>query len=143
MKIAFFGTPEFAWNILSWILEYPEVEVALIVSQPDKAIWRKKELQATAVKKIALNAGIEIMQPEKVKKNTDFYEYLKSLDLDFIVVVAYGKIIPTVIFTVSSVISMVLSIIATRPNITSGEFTKEVIIVILEKFHLCFLFLYF
>jgi methionyl-tRNA formyltransferase len=34
------------------------------------------------------------MQPEKIKKNTEFHEYLKNLDLDFIVVVAYGKIIP-------------------------------------------------
>jgi len=94
MKIAFFWTPEFAGNILSWILTFWEVEVSLVVSQPDKASGRKKEFLPTAVKQIALDAGIEVSQPEKIKKNLEFHEQLKSLDLDFIVVVAYGKIIP-------------------------------------------------
>ena len=114
MKIAFFGTPEFAWDILSWILEYPEIEVVLVVSQPDKAIWRKKQLQATAVKQVALENGIVVMQPQKLKitqswvlslpeekaaaeflrTTENFHETLKNLELDFIVVVAYGKIIP-------------------------------------------------
>jgi len=40
------------------------------------------------------------MQPEKIKKNTDFHEYLTSLNLDFIVVVAYGKIIPQAILDI-------------------------------------------
>jgi len=111
MKIAFFGTPEFAWNILSWMLslnpspreeEDKIIEVALVVSQPDKAIWRKKELQPTVVKQVALDAGIEVMQPEKLKSSLkspprgemQLQDKLESLELDFIVVVAYGKIIP-------------------------------------------------
>jgi methionyl-tRNA formyltransferase len=100
MKIAFFGTPEFAWNILSWILEYSEIDCKLVVSQPDKAVWRKREFLPTPVKKIALDEGIEVLQPEKIKKNTEFHEYLNSLNLDFIVVVAYGKIIPQVILDI-------------------------------------------
>ncbi len=100
MNIAFFGTPDFAWEILSWILEYPEVNCRLVVSQPDKPVWRKRLLQATPVRQVALNASIEVRQPEKIKKNTDFHEYLTSLDLDFIVVVAYGKIIPKAILDI-------------------------------------------
>lgn len=100
MKIAFFGTPEFAWKILSWILEYSEIDIILVVSQPDKAVGRKRELQMTPVKKVAINAKIEVMQPEKIKKNTEFHAYLRKLDLDFIVVVAYGKIIPQVILDI-------------------------------------------
>ena len=100
MKIAFFGTPEFAWNILSGILEYSEIECKLVVSQPDKQIWRKKELQHTPVKQIALDAKIEVIQPEEIKKNVEFHKYLKLLDLDFIVVVAYGKIIPQAILDI-------------------------------------------
>ena len=100
MKIAFFGTPEFAWNILSGILEYPEIDIALAISQADKAVWRKRELQMTPVKKIALEAWIEVLQPEKIKKNIEFHDYLKSLNLDFIIVVAYGKIMPTAILDI-------------------------------------------
>lgn len=110
MKIAFFGTPEFAWNILSWILEYPEVEVCLVVSQPDKAVWRKRELFSTPVKQVALDANIEVIQPQYLSRTLssherdlaaeEFHDYLKSLDLDFIVVVAYGKIIPQTILDI-------------------------------------------
>jgi len=54
----------------------------------------------TPVKQVALNNKIEILQPEKIKKNTEFHDYLKSLELDFIVVVAYGKIIPETILNI-------------------------------------------
>jgi methionyl-tRNA formyltransferase len=100
MKIAFFGTPEFAWNILSWVLEYSEIDIKLIVSQPDRAAWRKKELFSTPVKQTALDNKIVLMQPEKILKNLEFHEALKNLDLDFIVVVAYGKIIPQAILDI-------------------------------------------
>lgn len=100
MKIAFFGTPQFAAEILSGILEYSEIDTCLVVSQPDKPVWRKKEFIPTAVKQVALEAGIEVMQPEKIKKDIQFHEYLRSLNLDFIVVVAYGKIIPTAILDI-------------------------------------------
>ncbi len=98
IKIAFFGTPEFAWNILSWILEYSEIDTALVVSQPDKPVWRKKELFPTPVKQFALDAWIEVMQPNSLNSllqgEIGLQENLKKHDLDFIVVVAYGKIIP-------------------------------------------------
>lgn len=92
MKIAFFGTWVFSRNILESILDYSEIEVCLVVSQPDKPVWRKKEIIATPVKSLALEKGIKVLQPEKLKWNTDFFGELK--DLDFIVVVAYGKIVP-------------------------------------------------
>jgi len=100
IKIAFFGTPDFAGKILTWILEYPEIDCSLVVSQPDKPVWRKKQLLATPVKQVALDAEVEILQPDKIKKNTEFHDYLRSLDLDFIVVVAYGKIIPQAILDI-------------------------------------------
>jgi methionyl-tRNA formyltransferase len=43
----------------------------------------------TKVKELSLEKNLNILQPEKLKNNTEFFEYLKSLDLDFIVVVAY------------------------------------------------------
>lgn len=100
MKIAFFWTWEFSKNILSWILDKKEFEVNLVVSQPDKPFGRKQELIPTPVKAFSLEKWIEILQPEKLKNNTEFFEKLKSLNLDFIVVVAYGKIIPSEILEI-------------------------------------------
>lgn len=94
MRIAFFGTPDFAGKILTWVLKYSELEIVLVVSQPDKGVGRKKELQATPVKLVAFDAWIELLQLEKIKWNTEFVSRLENLELDFIVVVAYGKIIP-------------------------------------------------
>lgn len=94
MKIAFFWTWEFSRNILEWILELNEIEVLLCISQPDKPVWRKKILQETEVKKLAIEKWIKIMQPEKLKNNKELFEELNSLNLDFIIVVAYWKIIP-------------------------------------------------
>ncbi len=92
MKIAFFWTWDFSKTILSWILENKNIEVWLIVSQPDKAIWRKQELIKTPVKILAEKNNIKLLQPNKLKNNLAFFEELKWLD--FIVVVAYWKIVP-------------------------------------------------
>lgn len=108
MKIAFFWTAEFSRNILSSILKQKDIEVSLVVSQADKAIWRKKEIQETPLKKLAIENNINVLQPEKLKTSPQpspsqergqeqinlFIEELKSLNLDFIVVVAYWKIVP-------------------------------------------------
>lgn len=95
MKIAFFGTWDFSKNILKNILENKNSpDIKLVVSQADKPVWRKKEILETPVKSLAKEKNIEILQPEKIKNNIEFFEKLRSLDLDFIVVVAYGKIIP-------------------------------------------------
>ena len=100
MKIAFFGTPQFAADILSGLLLYHELKIVLVVSQPDKTVWRKKEFISTPVKQVALNSNIEVLQPTSFKKNGSFQDTLLSHDLDFIVVVAYGKIIPKSILKV-------------------------------------------
>ncbi|MCD5380550.1 methionyl-tRNA formyltransferase [Candidatus Gracilibacteria bacterium] len=94
MKIAFFGTGEFSKNILEGVLNDSRVEVALVVSQPDKVVGRKKVMQKTPIKIIAEEKSIEVLQPEKLTKNSEFLDYLDSLELDFILVVAYGKIVP-------------------------------------------------
>lgn len=92
MKIAFFWTWEFSRNILEWILDNWDIDVWLVVSQPDKPIWRKRILTSTPVKQLAIDKNIKVLQPEKLKNNTLFFNELKWFD--FIVVVAYWKIVP-------------------------------------------------
>jgi methionyl-tRNA formyltransferase len=59
-------------------------------------------LTPTPVHKTALEKNLEILQAEKLRENNDFFDKLKSLDLDFIIVVAYGKIIPNEILEIPS-----------------------------------------
>ncbi|MDD3145254.1 MAG: methionyl-tRNA formyltransferase [Candidatus Gracilibacteria bacterium] len=99
MKIAFFGTGHFSKNILNNILENKDFEVLLAVSQPDKAVGRKQEIEQTEVKKLSLEKNIKILQPEKLRNNEEFFLELRKLELDFIVVVAYGKIVPNEVLT--------------------------------------------
>ena len=86
MKIAFFWTWDFSKNILSEILKYEDIEVSLVISQPDKPVWRKRILEPTPIKVLAIEKNIEVLQPEKLKWNTNFFNELQGLD--FIVVVA-------------------------------------------------------
>jgi methionyl-tRNA formyltransferase len=69
-------------------------EVRLVVTQPDRAAGRGMGILASAVKRVALERGIEVVQPEKIKSNAEFRARLEGEGADAILVVAYGRIIP-------------------------------------------------
>lgn len=94
IKIAYFGTWDFSKNILKDLLENKEIKIEIVISQEDKKVWRKQELQETPVKVLAKENSINVLQPKKLKDNLFLFEELRSLNLDFIIVVAYWKIIP-------------------------------------------------
>lgn len=88
------GTPEFAEFSLSKILEFQdEYEVKLVLTQQDKPQGRKRLVLPSPVKFLAEKNNIEVFQPKSLKSD-DVYEKLKLINPDFIVVVAYGKILP-------------------------------------------------
>lgn len=91
-QIVFFGTPEFARDILQDIHE--EFEVVGVVTSPDAPVGRKRVITPTPVKKFAFEQGYEVFTPAKLKKNPEFLETLQSLEPDLMIVVAYGLIIP-------------------------------------------------
>lgn len=91
MRIAFMGTPAFAADILEDIHE--NVEVVVVYTREDAVRSRGKQLVPTPVKELAGSLGIEVRTP-KTLKDADEQEYLASLELDAIVVAAYGKILP-------------------------------------------------
>ena len=93
MKLAFCGTPEFAVPTLEAVVAAGH-EVALVVTQPDRAAGRGMEMQAPPVKKTALARGLEVVQPERIKNNVEFRARLEAIRPDAILVVAYGRIIP-------------------------------------------------
>lgn len=88
------GTPEFAVVSLQALLSDDRFEIKIVVTQPDRPVGRSKDPQPSPIKKTALAAGVPVLTPAKVKGNTELFEQLKALDLDAIVVVAYGKILP-------------------------------------------------
>ena len=93
MKLVFCGTPQFAVPTLEAVIAAGH-EVALAVTQPDRAAGRGMEMQAPPVKRVAAAHRIPVVQPEKIKNNAEFREVLEALRPDAIVVVAYGRIIP-------------------------------------------------
>ena len=93
MKVVFMGTPDFAEKSLRSLVE-AKYDVIGVVTNPDKPKGRGMKMVASPVKQYALEKGLKIYQPEKVRKNTEFIEEIKGLNPDVICVVAYGKILP-------------------------------------------------
>jgi methionyl-tRNA formyltransferase len=94
MKVVFCGTPQFAVPTLEALLAAGH-DVVLAVTQPDRAVGRNRQLTAPPVKLAALAAGIPVTQPEKIRNNQDFRAQLEAIAPDVIVVVAYGRLIPS------------------------------------------------
>ncbi len=91
MKILFMGTPDFAAGVLSAIYEGPH-EVVAVVTQPDRPKGRSKALVACPVKEFALQHGIPVFQPEKIKRPEEV-EKLRAIHADIYVVAAFGQIL--------------------------------------------------
>lgn len=92
MRVIFMGTPDFAVGTLEEIIKAGH-EAVLVVSQPDKAVGRSKALKYTPVKACAIEHGIEVYQPQRVR-DAECVEYLRSYAPDIIIVEAFGQIIP-------------------------------------------------
>jgi methionyl-tRNA formyltransferase len=91
-KIAFFGTPEFSVPILKSLYESEGFEVVTVVSQPDRPSGRNLKLTPSPVKAWALKNGLPVITPETCK-TPEFIEAIKKLNLDAVVVVAFGQIL--------------------------------------------------
>ena len=92
MRIVFMGTPDFALPSLQALIDAGH-EVCAVFTQPDKPQGRKQILTAPPVKVLAQEYGIPVYQPNTLK-NGKSDDIIRSYEPDFIVVVAYGKILP-------------------------------------------------
>lgn len=93
MRILFMGTPDFALKSLKALYE-AKYDIIGVVTNIDKPKGRGMKLVASPVKEYALEKGLPIYQPQKVRNNVEFLEEIKKLNPDLICVVAYGKILP-------------------------------------------------
>jgi methionyl-tRNA formyltransferase len=93
MRIVFCGTPQFAVPALKHLLAQPDFQIVAAVTQPDRPRGRGQEVFFSQVKETAIAAGIPVHQPEKIR-GPEAQELLQKLAPDFIVIIAYGQIIP-------------------------------------------------
>jgi methionyl-tRNA formyltransferase len=92
IKIVFFGTPDFAAEILESLLE-KKFNVVSVVTQPDKKIGRNQKIVHSPVKELAIKSNIKIFQPESLRDKIA-EENLEDMGADLFIVAAYGKILP-------------------------------------------------
>ena len=91
-KIIFMGTPDFSVPVLDGLIEQG-YEVLAVVTQPDRAVGRKKEIKMTPVKEAALRHNLPVYQPEKIS-GPDEMEEIMALGADIIVTAAFGQFLP-------------------------------------------------
>ncbi len=98
----FFWTPGLSANILKYLHAQNSLNIIAVVTNPDQPAGRGHGLMMSAVGQYAKENNITLLQPEKVKKNEEFLETIRSLKPDICIVVAYGKILPQELLDIPS-----------------------------------------
>ncbi|MBH3426639.1 methionyl-tRNA formyltransferase [Pseudomonas alkylphenolica] len=98
MRIVFAGTPEFAAEHLKALIDSP-YEVVAVYTQPDRPAGRGQKLMPSAVKQLAVDNGIQVLQPPTLR-NAEAQAELAALKPDLMVVVAYGLILPQAVLDI-------------------------------------------
>jgi methionyl-tRNA formyltransferase len=93
MRIVFCGTPSFAVPTFKHLLAQPDFEIVGVITQPDRPRGRGQEVSFPPVKEAALAANLPVHQPEKIRAPEN-EALLQKLAPDFVVIIAYGQIIP-------------------------------------------------
>ncbi len=93
IKIVFFGTPDIGLKSLDYLNNSDKIEVCAVVTQPDKPSGRGQKLQASPIKKYALEHDIPVFQPKSIRKEPDIQEALRNFEPDFFVTFAFGQIL--------------------------------------------------
>ncbi len=93
MRLVFCGTPQFAVPALKHLLAQSEFEILAVITQPDRPRNRGHQVSFSPVKEVALAAKLPVHQPEEIRA-PEVHELLQNFSPDFIVIIAYGQIIP-------------------------------------------------
>ena len=93
MRIVFCGTPHFAVPTFIHLLAQPDIEIAAVITQPDRPRGRGRQISPSPVKEAAIAANVPVHQPEKIR-SPEAQDLLQRLAPDCIVIIAYGQIIP-------------------------------------------------
>ena len=110
MKIIFMGTPDYAEAILKTLIDNPDIEVVAVYTQPDKPVGRKKVMTSPSVKILANEHKIDVYQPSRLR-DEEVVKELQKIECDYIVVAAYGQILPQEILDHTPCINLHASIL--------------------------------
>lgn len=99
LRLVFFGTPELARTLLIAIAAEPSIQVAAVVTQPDRPIGRGLQVAPPPVKQEAGRLGLPVLQPESAR-NPRLCDQLGALHPDLGVVAAYGQILPQAVLEI-------------------------------------------
>jgi methionyl-tRNA formyltransferase len=110
INVVYMGTPEYAKVILEELIEHDNIEVSLVITQPDRPVGRKKILTAPPVKELANKHNIEVLQPDRLKQE-GIKEAIAAKGADFIVVAAFGQLLPKEILDIAPSINLHASIL--------------------------------
>lgn len=109
-KIVYMGTPEYAKVILNGLIKDGSFEIPLVVTQPDRPMGRKMHLSPPDVKVLALEHKMDILQPKSLKDD-GVYDAIASIKPDFIVVAAFGQLLPKRILDIAPCINLHASLL--------------------------------
>ena len=104
------GTPDYAEAILKTLITTQDMEVVAVYTQPDKPVGRKKVMTSPSVKILAEQNSINVFQPSRLR-DEDVVQELQKIECDYIVVAAYGQILPQEILDHAPCINLHASIL--------------------------------
>jgi methionyl-tRNA formyltransferase len=109
-KIVYMGTPHYAKEILESLLQADDMDVSLVITQPDRPVGRKKILTPPPVKVLANQYDIEVLQPYRLR-DEGIEEVIKRVNPDYIIVAAFGQILPKSILDIAPCINLHASLL--------------------------------
>jgi len=109
-KIVYMGTPLYAKEILKTLIDAEDMNVSLVLTQPDRPVGRKKILTPPPVKALAQDYGIEVLQPSRLSEE-GIEEAIKIEEPDFIIVAAFGQILPQSVLDIAPCINLHASLL--------------------------------
>jgi len=110
VRVIFMGTPDYAKVILDRLIQTSDIDVVAVYTQPDKPVGRKKVMTPPEVKTLALENTIDVYQPNRLR-DADTVEELLKIETDYIIVAAYGQILPREILDHAPCINLHASIL--------------------------------
>ena len=93
MRVVFMGSGEIGVPALRWLIAAPDIDLVGVVTQPDRPAGRGLQVKAGAIKQLALEQGMAVLQPARVRAPESIAQ-IAALEPDVLVVMAYGQILP-------------------------------------------------
>ena len=104
------GTPHYAREILNTLIKAEDMQVSLVLTQPDRPVGRKKVLTPPSVKVLAQEYDINVLQPNRLSDD-GILEAIRDVNPDFIIVAAFGQILPRSILDIAPCINLHASLL--------------------------------